>query len=152
LLSVILSPSVRTFHHHVKGTPQRYSTGKGINQSEKACHPIHKLPLTIDLPSLRAFADAHGGNARHAAESDRGRNSSGGRESAPDDTLVESGHRQRQRHATHMVIKALLQIGPFVPVPKGHLSRFWNRDSAAGTKALEAFVPGGRTGTKCPSR
>ena len=40
---------------------------------------------------------------------------------------------------------------PFVPVPYGHLSRFWNRDSAAGTKALEAFVPGGRTGTKCPS-
>ena len=34
----------------------------------------------------------------------------------------------------------LLQIGPFVPVPKGYLSRFWNRDSAAGTKALEAFV------------
>ena len=47
---------------------------------------------------------------------------------------------------------ALLQIGPFVPVPKGYLSRFWNRDKAAGTKALEAFVPGGRTGTKCPSR
>ena len=47
---------------------------------------------------------------------------------------------------------SLLQIGPFVPVPKGHLSQFWNRDSAAGTKALEAFVPGGRTGTKCPSR
>ena len=46
----------------------------------------------------------------------------------------------------------LLQIGSFVPVTKGHLSRFWNRDSAAGTKALEAFVPGGRTGTKCPSR
>ena len=97
LLSVILSPSVRTFHHHVKGTPQRYSTGKGINQSEKACQPIHKLPLTINLPSLRAFADAHGRNAWHAAESDRGRNSAGGRASAPDDTLVESGHRQRQR-------------------------------------------------------
>jgi len=46
----------------------------------------------------------------------------------------------------------LLQIGPFVPVPKGYLSWFWNRDKAAGTKALEAFVPGGRTGTKCPSR
>ena len=46
----------------------------------------------------------------------------------------------------------LLQIGPFVPVPKGYLSRFWNRDSAAVTKVLEAFVPGGRTGTKCPSR
>ena len=45
----------------------------------------------------------------------------------------------------------LLQIGPFVPVLKGYLSRFWNRDSAAGTKALEAFVPDGRTGTKCPS-
>ena len=45
-----------------------------------------------------------------------------------------------------------LQIGPFVPVSKGYLSRFWNRDKAAGTKALEAFVPGGRTGTKCPSR
>ena len=47
---------------------------------------------------------------------------------------------------------SLLQIGSFVPVPKGYLSRFWNRDKAAGTKALEAFVPGGRTGTKCPSR
>ena len=48
---------------------------------------------------------------------------------------------------------ALLQIGPFVPVPKVYLSRFWNRDSAAGTKAPgEAFVPGGRTGTKGPSR
>ena len=47
---------------------------------------------------------------------------------------------------------SLLQIGPFVPVPKGYLSRFWNRDKAAGIKALEAFVPGGRTGTKCPSR
>jgi len=47
---------------------------------------------------------------------------------------------------------ALLQIGPFVPVPKGYLSWFWNRDKATGTKALEAFVPGGRTGTKCPSR
>ena len=46
----------------------------------------------------------------------------------------------------------LLQIGPFVPVPKSHLFRFWNWDSAAGTKALEAFVPGGRTGTKYPSR
>jgi len=29
-------------------------------------------------------------------------------------------------------VKPLLQIGPFVPVQKGHLSRFWNRDSAAG--------------------
>ena len=48
--------------------------------------------------------------------------------------------------------ESLLQIGPFVPVPKGYLSRFWNRDKAAGTKALESFVPGGRTGTKCPSR
>ena len=33
------------------------------------------------------------------------------------------------------LLDALLQIGPFVPVPKGYLSRFWNRDSAAGTKA-----------------
>ena len=47
---------------------------------------------------------------------------------------------------------SLLQIGLFVPVPKGYLSRFWNRDKAAGTKALEPFVPGGRTGTKCLSR
>ena len=45
---------------------------------------------------------------------------------------------------------SLLQIGPFVPVPKGYLSQFWNRDSAAGTKALEV-VPGGRTETKGPS-
>ena len=54
----------------------------------------------------------------------------------------------------HIVLaeKSLLQKQPFVPVPYGHLSRFWNRDSTAGTKALEAFVPGGRTGTKCPSR
>ena len=42
----------------------------------------------------------------------------------------------------------LLQIGPFVPVPKGYLSRFWNRDKAAGTKgpcpplARLAFGPG----------
>ena len=50
------------------------------------------------------------------------------------------------------IVRSLLQIGQFVPVPKGHLSRFWNRDSAAGTKALEAFVPGARTGTKCLSR
>ena len=31
----------------------------------------------------------------------------------------------------------LLQIGPFVPVPKGYLSRFWNRNSAAGTRVVE---------------
>ena len=42
----------------------------------------------------------------------------------------------------------LLQIQPFVPVPNWLLSRFWNRDKASGTKAREAFVPGGRTGTK----
>ena len=29
---------------------------------------------------------------------------------------------------------SLLQIRPFVPVPKGHLSRFWDRDSPSGTK------------------
>ena len=34
----------------------------------------------------------------------------------------------------------LLQIGPFVLVPKGYLSRFWNRDSAAGTKAPGGFL------------
>ena len=34
----------------------------------------------------------------------------------------------------------LLQNTPFVPVPKGYLSWFWNRDSAAGTKALEVFL------------
>jgi len=28
----------------------------------------------------------------------------------------------------------LLQKQPFVPVPLGHLSRFWNRDSPSGTK------------------
>ena len=52
-------------------------------------------------------------------------------------------------YPSHAFFHSLLQIGPFVPVPKGYLSRFWNRDSAAGTKAL---VPGGRTGTKGPSR
>jgi len=30
---------------------------------------------------------------------------------------------------------SLLQIRPFVPVPQGHLSRFWNRDSPSGTKS-----------------
>ena len=54
--------------------------------------------------------------------------------------------------AMEQQIGTLLQIGSFVPVPKGYLSRFWNRDKAAGIKALEAFVPGGRTGTKCLSR
>ena len=38
----------------------------------------------------------------------------------------------------------LLQIGPFVPVPKGYLSRFWNRDSAAGTKLLSWVVEPGQ--------
>ena len=35
---------------------------------------------------------------------------------------------------------SLLQIGPFVPVPKTYLSRFWNRDSAAGKKGLLSRV------------
>ena len=57
----------------------------------------------------------------------------------------------QQASGVRATYNSLLQIGPFVPVPKSYLSRFWNRDKAAGTKALEAFVPGGRTGTKCPS-
>ena len=48
--------------------------------------------------------------------------------------VAERGVRARDK------IGPLLQIGPFVPVLKGYLSRFWNRDKAAGTKALEAFV------------
>ena len=36
--------------------------------------------------------------------------------------------------AMEQQIGTLLQIGSFVPVPKGYLSRFWNRDKAAGTK------------------
>ena len=48
------------------------------------------------------------------------------------------------RQCTLLSRHPLLQIGPFVPVPKDYLSRFWNRDSAAGTKALvvePGFVP-----------
>ena len=40
----------------------------------------------------------------------------------------------------HTPSYSLLQIGPFVPVPKGYLYRFWNRDKAAGTKALLSRV------------
>ena len=67
-------------------------------------------------------------------------------------TAATTGTPDRDYTVSLTVAGPLLQIGPFVPVPKGYLSRFWNRDKAAGTKALEAFVPGGRTGTKCPSR
>ena len=34
--------------------------------------------------------------------------------------------------------ETLLQIGPFVPVPKAYLSRFWNRDSAAAKNVPRA--------------
>ena len=40
-----------------------------------------------------------------------------------------------RRHSTRQ--HSLLQIGLFVPVPKGYLSRFWNRNSAAGTRVVE---------------
>ena len=36
------------------------------------------------------------------------------------------------RHPT--ALRTLLQKQPFVPVPQGHLSQFWNRDSPSGTK------------------
>ena len=41
-----------------------------------------------------------------------------------------------------MLFSALLQNRPFVPVPKDYLSRFWNRDSAAGRLLSRVVEPG----------
>ena len=46
---------------------------------------------------------------------------------------------------------SLLQIRHFVPVPQGHLSRFWNRDSPSGTKASRLLSRVAKPGQNVPN-
>ena len=45
---------------------------------------------------------------------------------------------------------SLLQIRHFVPVPQGHLSRFWNRDSPFGTKSWRLLSRVAESGQNVP--